>query len=100
MDYRLADLIGRISNKERKQVLRDSQNAYERFLRRMDEYDILNTADKKLYESYTENPSTFSTIPTSDPAARRAAKITNYKHEKELKAKLDVRATRKCDFQV
>jgi immunoglobulin-binding protein 1 len=39
---------------------------------------------------YTESPTTFSTISTTDPNARRGAKIENFKLEKDLKKKLEV----------
>lgn len=51
---------------------------------------MLSTAEKRLYAEYQESPSTFSTISTTDPTARRNAKIANFKMEKELKKKLDV----------
>lgn len=56
----------------------------------LDHYEILSTADKKLYKTYIESPTTFSTISITDPNARRGAKIANFKLEKELKNKLDV----------
>jgi hypothetical protein len=49
-------------------------------------------SDKKLYNTYTESPTTFSTISTTDPSARRGAKIANFKAEKELKKKLEVQS--------
>jgi immunoglobulin-binding protein 1 len=51
---------------------------------------MLSASDKKLCEAYMEAPTTFSTISTTDPNARRGAKIANFKQEKELKKKLEV----------
>ena len=56
----------------------------------LDSYGILSPDDKKLYEQYLDNPDLFTAVSTTDPAARRAAKIARYKHEKELKQKLEV----------
>ncbi|KAH8808721.1 TAP42-like protein [Xylogone sp. PMI_703] len=88
IDYRLADLLLRQNDKDRKRVLQQAREAYERYLNLLDQYDILSTADKKSYSTYNEDPTHFSTISTSDPNARRAAKISNFKQEKELKNKL------------
>jgi len=90
INYRLADLILRLSCKDRKSTLQKAREAYERYLSLLDHYEILSTADKKLYNNYTESPTTFSTISTTDPNARRGAKISNFKQEKELKKKLEV----------
>jgi hypothetical protein len=90
INYRLADLIQRVSTADRNGVLQQARDAYERYLSLLDHYEILSTADKKLYRQYTESPTTFSTISTTDPNARRGAKIANFKLEKDLKKKLDV----------
>lgn len=50
----------------------------------------MSPSEKKLYAQYTENPTTFSTISTTNAEARRAAKINNFQQEKELKRKLEV----------
>lgn len=89
INYRLAELILRVSSKDRKATLEKAREAYERYLSLLDHYEILSAADKKLYHTYTEAPTTFSTISTTDPNARRAAKIANFKQEKELKKKLE-----------
>ncbi|CZR64689.1 related to TAP42, component of the Tor signaling pathway [Phialocephala subalpina] len=88
INYRLAELLLRVSNKIRKTTIQSARDAYERYLSLLDHYDILTTAEKKLYNDYTESPTTFSTISTTDPNARRATKIANFKLEKELKKKL------------
>ncbi|KAI9053194.1 hypothetical protein LZ554_003460 [Drepanopeziza brunnea f. sp. 'monogermtubi'] len=92
INYRLADLILRVSSKNRKGTLQQAREAYERYLSLLDHYEILTGAEKKLYNAYTEYPTTFSTINNSDPNARRATKIANFKLEKELKQKLEVAA--------
>jgi immunoglobulin-binding protein 1 len=101
INYRLAELILRVSSKDRRATIQKAREAYERYLSLLDHYEILSAADKKLYHAYTEAPTTFSTISTTDPNARRAAKIANFKQEKELKKKLEVclsRFTKEKDY--
>lgn len=93
INYRLAGLIQRVANRDRKGVLVRAREAYERYLSLLDHYDILAAGDKKLYSDYVEAPTTFSTIASTDPGARRGAKIANFKQEKELKKKLEVGCT-------
>lgn len=90
INCRLADLILRLSSKDRKYTLQTAREAYERYLALLDHYEILSKAEKKLYNNYTEAPTTFSTISTKDPNARRDTKIANFRQEKELKKKLEV----------
>ncbi|CAD6446323.1 6148325e-b84a-471a-a13c-ac9ddf3c9088 [Sclerotinia trifoliorum] len=90
--YRIADLGQRLSTtdtSDRKVILQEAKKCYEAFLTQLGHYEMLSTAEKKLYAKYQESPSTFSTISTTDPTARRNAKIANFKMEKDLKKKLD-----------
>lgn len=82
-----------MANKDRKNVLARAREAYERYLNLLDQYEILTSSEKKLYQDYLESPTTFATISTTDPNARRGAKIANFKQEKELKKKLEVNTT-------
>jgi immunoglobulin-binding protein 1 len=90
INYRLGDLLGKVSDMDRKSTLQRSQAAYERYLSLLSHYGILSPSEKKLHELYQDHPTTFSTISTTNAEARRAAKIANYNQEKELKKKLDV----------
>lgn len=90
IDYHLGDLYTRTSNPDRQTALTRARDAYERFLHRLDSYAVLSGSSKKLNDEYNENPTTFSTISTTDFTARRAAKIENFKLEKDLKQKIDV----------
>ncbi|OTB08274.1 hypothetical protein M426DRAFT_317388 [Hypoxylon sp. CI-4A] len=92
VNYRIAELVQKVSTQsssERKASLNKTREAYERFLHLLDSYSILSPSDSKLFTQYNEEPETFSTINTSDPAVRRNAKIANFKAEKELKSKLE-----------
>ncbi|KAI0132079.1 TAP42-like family protein [Xylariales sp. AK1849] len=90
--YHIAELLQKISVTspvERKAALNTTRDAYERFLHLLDNYSLLSSSDAKLFDAYNEDPEAFSTISTTDPTARRNAKIANFKQEKELKQKLE-----------
>ncbi|KAI2637254.1 TAP42-like protein [Hypomontagnella submonticulosa] len=92
VNYRIAELIQKVSTQspqERRAALNATREAYERFLHLLDNYSILSASESKLFTDYNEDPAAFSTISTADPAARRNAKIANFKAEKELKKKLE-----------
>ena len=91
IQFYLGELIStKINNLDRREVLKTARLKYEACLDLLDLYDILSPDDKKLYEQYLDNPDLFTTASTTDSAARRAAKIARYKHEKKLKQKLEV----------
>lgn len=92
INFHLAELTQRLpssSTQQRKRVLSTARDTYERYLHQLDSYGLLSTRYKKLLEQYTDSPTTFSVISTTDPAARRNTKIAIFKAEKELRAKLD-----------
>ncbi|TAQ86793.1 hypothetical protein B7494_g4870 [Chlorociboria aeruginascens] len=89
INYRLAELILRVSSTSRNSILQKARDSFEKYLNLLDQYKILSTMEKKLYDAYTEAPTTFSTISTTDPNARRGAKIANFQAEKELKQRLE-----------
>ncbi|EON96542.1 putative type 2a phosphatase-associated protein 42 protein [Phaeoacremonium minimum UCRPA7] len=92
INFYLAELTQKISATsphERKKVLERARDAYERFLHMLDSYSLLSPSYAKLLESYADDPGSFSTVSTSDPNARRNAKIANFKAEKELRQKLE-----------
>lgn len=114
--YRVAELSLKLPTAqpgptERRAVLKQARDAYERFLHHLDGYGLLTAPYAKLLQAYTEDPIHFSTLgpmggigtstassggPSSgiaglaDPAARRNAKIAAFRAEKELRGKLDV----------
>ncbi|GAB1214520.1 hypothetical protein ATERTT37_003684 [Aspergillus terreus] len=85
----LEDIATGDLHSDRESSLRRALAQYERFLARLDDYELLNDKDKKLYERYTANPSSFSLTLGNDAAARREIKITRFKEEKELKQRLE-----------
>ena len=89
LNYRIAELVLRINSRERKGNLQRSQRSYERYLKQLDDYDLLSKTDASLLEQYKESPNTFSAASTSDAAARRETKISRFKEEKALKQKLE-----------
>lgn len=90
INFRLAQLIEKITRGERRQNLFAAKNRYERFLKLLDSYDMLSKSDAKLFEQYLDDPSRFSTASTSDATARRNTKIARFREEKEMKNKLAV----------
>lgn len=90
IEYHIAELIQRGPSSDREAVLRRALDQYERFLTRLDEYELLSVGDKKLFEQYMANPSTFTLAPMDDAAARRDIKVRRFREEKELKQKLEV----------
>lgn len=91
LNYHLAELIQKVPTAlpaERTNILDRSRQCYERFLYVLDSYSLLEPQYSKMLETYSEEPALFSTTPSSDPSARRNAKITNFKAEQSLKQKL------------
>lgn len=114
--YRVAELSLKLPTAqpgptERRAVLKQARDAYERFLHHLDGYSLLTAPYARLLQAYTEDPVHFTTLgpmggigtstassggPGSglaglaDPAARRNAKIAAFRAEKELRGKLDV----------
>jgi hypothetical protein len=88
IDFFLAELYQKV-NTDRRAQLEHARRSYERFINRLNDYEILSEGEKKQWNEYQETPSTYSTISTSNFEARRAAKIANFKREKELKAKIE-----------
>lgn len=93
VNYHLADLVQRqpsSSPHARKHVLSASRAAYERFLGLSDGYGLLQPPHAKLFARYGEDPDSFSVASAgADPAARRDAKIANFRAEKDLRQKLE-----------
>ena len=89
-DYYLADLVLKDCVSSRRAVLRRAQEAYERYLSLLDTYRMLSTQNKRLYERYTDSRDDFSLMSSNDASTRRDAKIARFKHEQELKLKLEV----------
>ena len=81
---RRSDLLPELARRERYLALEAQGRRYPLDTR----YGLLTAPYKKLLEQYADSPATFSTVP-SNPAARRDAKIANFKAEKELRARLE-----------
>jgi immunoglobulin-binding protein 1 len=90
LEYHLAELMQRGATSDRESVLRRALEQYEKYLLRLDEYLLLPAGDKKLFEQYMANPTSFTLAPSNDAAARREIKVTRFREEKELKQKLEV----------
>lgn len=84
-------MYGLTSSPSRLIAITSSRTAYSRFLSLLNNYSLLTTPPsvKTLYDAYLDSPTTFSTILTKDPSAKRTQKIVNFQRERELKKKLD-----------
>ncbi|KAL9026383.1 MAG: hypothetical protein Q9196_004939 [Gyalolechia fulgens] len=89
INHFLGELIKADSITTRKTVLQQARVAYERYLKLLDNYDMLSKVDSNLYQRYLSERDDFSLLSTSDPTARRNTKISRYKREQELKLKLE-----------
>ncbi|KAF2682136.1 type 2A phosphatase-associated protein 42 [Lentithecium fluviatile CBS 122367] len=92
ISFHVAELVQKIritDVADRKKNLLRARDYYERFVKLLDAYDVLGKSDVKLWEAYLENKDQFSTASTQDAAARREAKITRFREEKDLKRKLE-----------
>ncbi|MCJ1472394.1 hypothetical protein MMC13_001042 [Lambiella insularis] len=89
INYFLGDFTPKKIDTDRKRLLRDAREAYERYLGLLDSYNMLSKSDRKLYERYLEGRDTFALLPSSDMTARRNIKIARLKQEEDLKKKLE-----------
>ena len=81
----------RVKSPDRKAVLRRSLALYKEFVKLCDAYDLVTPTQRAAADS-AGTGAPVSVFP-SDPAARRTAKIAQFKAENELKAKINVRST-------
>ena len=90
VDYLLADLLLQSYGDSRIQSLQTSAHLFMSFLDRLDQYNVLSTADRKLYERYQEDKSEFSLLPTKNAEERRRLKIARFQEEIQLIRRLNV----------
>ncbi|KAL4887488.1 TAP42-like protein [Aspergillus karnatakaensis] len=88
VEYHIAELLQRSYSSDREATLQRALQQYEKYLARLDDYFLLSGKDKKLYERYVANPTSFSLTQTNDAATRRDVKVTRFREEKELKQRL------------
>ncbi|ODH44997.1 hypothetical protein ACO22_00475 [Paracoccidioides brasiliensis] len=89
VDYILADLLQKSYSADRIKSLQRSRDEYEKYLECLDQYGLLSPNDKRLHESYTDNPASFTLAPLNDAAKRRDIKVSRFREEKELKQLLE-----------
>ncbi|KAH7328143.1 TAP42-like protein [Stachybotrys elegans] len=92
--YHVAELVQKMPNlspQQRVAVLGRARAEYEGFLALLEGYGLLPPPYDRLLERYRDDPERFAAGAGAgaDPAARRNAKIADYKAEKQLKLKLD-----------
>ncbi|KAL4802296.1 TAP42-like protein [Aspergillus unguis] len=89
VEYHIAELLQRSYSSDRASTLQRVFAQYEKYIARLEDYELLSSKDKKLHERLVANPSTFSLSQTKDPTTQRETKIARFKEEKELKQRLD-----------
>lgn len=92
ISYAQADLSMKYySRTDRKGQLEQVSRQLEAFLDRLNDYDVLNAGDKKLFESYKENRANFRIVgDNAGMETKRNTKIKRFQEEKELKSRLKV----------
>ena len=101
LDFQAAELVQRtpyVDPPQRKLVVRKARAAYELFLSLVDGYGLVDGGGgggkyAKMLERYRDDPEHFAMVAVvsgGDAAARREAKIANFKAEKELKGRLEM----------
>jgi hypothetical protein len=93
VDYFLADALFKNATStpaERRDAVLEASKIWERFLQRLDQYELLKKDEARMWERYTENRETFEVAGAVDAAKRREVKISRFRDEKDLKTKLAV----------
>lgn len=90
IDYLLAELKFKAYDQNRLASLKRCLWLLESFLERLDLYNMLSATDRKLFEKFRENRSSFSLVATSNAEERRKIKIARFQEERDLKKKLEV----------
>lgn len=90
VDFLLAELLLRTYDANRQKVLKQVSTLLEKFLNRLDSYELLSEGNQRLRDQYQETRETFQLAPATDAAERRRVKVARFQEEKELKTKLEV----------
>ncbi|EXJ63506.1 uncharacterized protein A1O5_11555 [Cladophialophora psammophila CBS 110553] len=88
VDCLLAEVKIKGYGEHRQVSLQDAAELFEHFLTRLDQYGLLGTSDRKLYERYLEQRSSFRIVSSNSPEEKRRIKISRFQEEKSLKQKL------------
>ncbi|KAI1006531.1 hypothetical protein K3495_g1690 [Podosphaera aphanis] len=95
LHYWLAELLNRLVPADRPTLIARVRAALERFLHRLDQYELLAPAEERLYAAYLEAPTAFAMSPVAASAeTQRSAKIARYKQEKTLERTIQSLAQR------
>lgn len=79
------------SMSNRRGQLQQASSQLEDFLNSMNDYDLLNAADKKLFDSYKESRVNFRIVgDNAGMEAKRNTKIKRFQEERQLKSQLKV----------
>lgn len=90
VDCLLAEIRIRAYDAERLSSLREASALFESFFTRLDQYRLLSSSDRELFERYLEQRSTFRIAASNSAEEKRKIKIARFHEEKSLKQKLQV----------
>ena len=90
VDCLLAEMLLKSYHGDRQQTLRQASGLCDSFLTRLEQYSILSGGDKKLYEQFQENPTSFTLAASTNAEERRRVKVARFQEEKALKTRLEV----------
>jgi len=99
VDYELAETKTRAYDSDRQSSLQESSRLLESFLTRLDEYGLLGSSDRGLYERFLEQRDSFKIVSSSNPEDKRKIKIARFQEEKSLKQKLEVSTNHSLHFR-
>lgn len=90
IDYALAELTMKsYSTTDRKGQLESASQLLEKFLTRLDEYNMLKPSDTKLFQAYKDDRRNFRIVSESAGLeTKRNIKIKRFQEEKQLKSRL------------
>ena len=91
VDHLLAEMLLKSYDGDRRQTLHQASRLYDSFLTRLDQYNILSTNDKKLYDQFQESQASFALAASTNAEERRRVKVARFQEEKALKTRLEVK---------
>lgn len=75
---------------DRRWTLHEASGLFDGFLTKLDQYGILSASDKKLFEQFQDNSTSFTLAASTNAEERRRVKVARFQGEKALKTRLEV----------
>lgn len=74
---------------DRRWTLHEASGLFDGFLTKLDQYGILSASDKKLFEQFQDNSTSFTLAASTNAEERRRVKVARFQGEKALKTRLE-----------